>query len=103
MLWNKYANETGSDSEERHNCNIDEEDLEEEKSKTNPAISFKLTKIEIKRVGIEKIQERTQMKHNKLCQELEKKKEGYRVMLSGIVMAQMLLFLINNFYISQFG
>ena len=47
-FWNESANETDSDSDEGDSGDIDEEDLEEEQSRTNLALSPRVTNFEIK-------------------------------------------------------
>ena len=47
-FWNQSANETGSDSEEEDESGVDEEDCEEEQSRTKQAVSPKASKVEIR-------------------------------------------------------
>ena len=79
--WNESANETDSDSEEESCNNVDEEDLEEEQSKMEQAVSPKNTKVELKwnrkgeqtlRGGYGKGSRSTQMLHNKSAREFKK-------------------------------
>ena len=79
--WNESANETDSDSEEESCNNVDEEDLEEEQSKMEQAVSPKNTKVDLKwnRKGQQifcggygKGSRSIQMLHNKSAQEFKK-------------------------------
>lgn len=79
--WNESANETDSDSEEESYNNVDEEDLEEEQSKMEQAVSPNNTKVELKwnRKGEQTLCEgygkgsrSTQILHNKSARKLKK-------------------------------